>query len=167
MCPSKFCCTTKEKVKIFGTPCPLIYIIKRSIYQVDCETDISYTGFLPNGRMLFHQWCDCTYLWHLNPLKVDVLMQTPVGDLPLNAAEANGERWREDVGLYGKYVQMKLDRQVEIRSFMRNRPQVMALIRDYIYCLLRSKPDNVLDYSIKHFTSFKDDGSKSQQVQFI
>lgn len=112
--------------------------------------------------MIMHQWSgDCAYMWHLNPLNAAAIIALPLEGPTSAWIKTDNERWLTDVDLFAEYMQLKLDRQIQMRSYVRQQPQVMALIRDYVFCLLRSKPANVLDFSIKHFTCQRDDISQN------
>lgn len=75
---------------------------------------------------------------------IDQIVSTASGD--------DLDSWKNDIDLYSRYLNFKSDRKQELWDYARSQPQAMALIRDYVHCLLKSKPENVLDFTIKHFT---------------
>lgn len=151
MCRSTFYVSRKTNILVNKRMCP-VYKVRRVLSQKHFEPDMSISVFLETGHLVRHTWYKCPYMIHINPLTdvADLLEHNP-RDNPLDT------RWREDAQLMARFVEMRKDRVADIRSIMRSEPNVTAVIRDYLYCLLLNKPTNVMEFTIKHFTSLTGD----------
>lgn len=125
--------------------------IKRSILRKNSDPEKSISMFMATGHMIRHCWPGYPYLIHINPLQVTAVLEL-IEQTVTNTSEDDIDSWKTDIDLYSRYLSMKGDRIQELWDYTHSQPQAMALIRDYVHCLLRSKPDNVLDFTIKHFT---------------
>lgn len=146
VCHSTFHVSRKTHVLVNDRLCH-VYKIRRVLARRLYEPDMSISIFLESGHLVRHTWLKCPYMLHINPKQdvAELLSYVP----ELNALDA---RWRDDVQLMARFVEMRSDRLVDLRAAVRAQTNVTAVIRDYLYCLLLSKPVNVMDFTVKHFT---------------
>lgn len=112
----------------------------------------SVSMFMATGHIIRHCWPGCPYLIHINPLQIDAVIELIEQTVSANSKDDTDDSWKTDINLYARYLSLKSIRKRELWNYAHAQPQAMALIRDYVQCLLRSKPENVLDFTIKHFT---------------
>lgn len=146
LCRSTYCFSRKVNVLVNTRLCTVVKV-RRCIWRTEYVPDVSVSLYLETGHLVRHTWQGCPYVVHVNPLQ-DIAQL--LGSVPIVYSTID-ERWRENVELWEQYLEMRNDRMVDLRSYVRCSGQVSALLRDYVYCLLRTKPRNVLEFTVKHF----------------
>lgn len=148
LCRSTYCFSRKANVLVNRRLCTVVKV-RRCIWRSEYVPDVSVSLYLETGHLVRHTWQGCPYVVHVNPAQDIAKLLGDVEPL-LSAVD---ERWREDVELWEQYLQMKNDRLCDLRGYVRSSSggPPTALLRDYVYCLLRTKPRNVLEFTVKHF----------------
>ncbi|KOC68582.1 Uncharacterized protein C2orf62 like protein [Habropoda laboriosa] len=129
-----------------------IYTIERKMQREDGAIHTIKTYLTSEGRILRHNWLDAAYLLKINPLadpKVPsktIRIETPLKD-----------RWKEDIEMFSKYLDMKSSKIAENTEYLDDHPEIKQTISDYVQTLLVVKPQNVIDFTIQHFKVFAKD----------
>lgn len=150
LCRSCFRVYEAKNVLVYGKQC-MVTKIKRTILRKNGVPEKSVSMFMQTGHMIRHCWPGYPYLIHINPLQVTTVIELMEQTVSITSGD-DLDWWKTDINLYSRYLTLKGERIQELWDYARSEPQAMALIRDYVHCLLRSKPENVLDFTIKHFT---------------
>ncbi|XP_017798496.1 PREDICTED: ciliogenesis-associated TTC17-interacting protein-like [Habropoda laboriosa] len=126
--------------------------LTESNYREDGAIHTIKTYLTSEGRILRHNWLDAAYLLKINPLadpKVPsktIRIETPLKD-----------RWKEDIEMFSKYLDMKSSKIAENTEYLDDHPEIKQTISDYVQTLLVVKPQNVIDFTIQHFKVFAKD----------
>ena len=111
---------------------------------------MSISIYLLSGHLVRHTWKDCSIMLHVNPIEA----------LPLPGATCL-DRWETNTRLMKMYIGFTEYRLSKLRTFLDDQPKVKKLIKEYVLCLLHTKPDSVLDFTIKYFTSMNADQTQN------
>lgn len=145
LCRSTYCFSRKTNVLVNNRLCNVVKV-RRCIWRKLYVPDVSISVYLESGHLVRHTWQDCDYVVHVQPLQdVNRLLDSVSLQQPVD------ERWRNDVGLFEEYMAMRADRVVDLRAYVRRSGQLTALIRDYVFGVLRTKPKNVLNFTVSYF----------------
>lgn len=150
---SEYRCSRKPHRLLNGTVCT-VWKVRRILRgpAEACAAAVSISVYLESGHLVRHTWAGCPYVLHMSAA-LDV--QRLLGALaPLQLGDAVDARWRNTTEFYGQYLEARNDRLADLRAFVRGDEcgQVMvALMRDYVFCLLRERPLNVLEWTVAYF----------------
>lgn len=61
--------------------------------------------------------------------------------------------WREDMQLYSKFLDRKEELKADHAVYMKDHPEVKALLADFLQFLLLRKPDDVIEFASEFFAS--------------
>ncbi|CAK9801475.1 Ciliogenesis-associated TTC17-interacting protein [Anthophora plagiata] len=148
---SIYTCTPAERMELDGHFLN-IYTIERKMLKENGAIQTIKTYLTSEGRILRHNWLDAAYLLRINPLadpKVPsktIRIETPLKD-----------RWKEDIEMFSKYLDMKFSKIAEKIEYLDDHPEIKQIVSDYVQTLLVVKPQNVLDFTIQHFKVFAKD----------
>ncbi|KAJ8313623.1 hypothetical protein KUTeg_008767 [Tegillarca granosa] len=62
--------------------------------------------------------------------------------------------WEEDMQMYSKFLDRKNELKGDHSSYIRQHPELKALLADFLQFLLLRKPDDVIAFSAEYFASF-------------
>lgn len=131
----------------FYAPKSLAVIDKpATVQQVDLilisagGTSVKMTNFFltETGNILKETSSEDSLVHHLNPFS----------SLPPKKCVKNLEDdWESDIQLMSKYLDFKAQRKDELVQQLEN-PRIKNLLRGYIVCLMKSKPQSVLNFTV-------------------
>lgn len=150
---SEYRCTRKASQLLNGTVCT-VWKVRRSLRGPTeaCASEVSISVYLESGHLVRHTWAGCAYVLHMSA-RQDV--QRLLDALsPLQLGDAVDARWRNTAEFHGQYLEARNDRLVDLRAFVHGDEcgrVMVALMRDYVFCLLRARPLNVLEWTMDYF----------------
>lgn len=118
--------------------------------------------YLPTGHLIKYKSSRSAFTWHINPL-------SQVPPFKRSNDEPSHLQWKNDAELLAVFLDKKNDLQKKYQNeLLYKRPAIKSIIRDYVLCLLRNKPENILDFTLEHFIALKetkeDSGGKPRRV---
>lgn len=151
---SEYRCSRKANRLLNGTVCTVWKVrrVLRGTSAAACVSELSVSVYLESGHLVRHTWADCPYVLHMSTQK-DVrrlLDDLPPGQL----GDEVDAMWKNSDEFHDRYVDARNDRLVDLRVFVRGDEcgrVMVALMRDYVFCLLRARPSNVLEWTVAYF----------------
>lgn len=123
--------------------------VNRSIISDEIVRRLS-SFFLDDTGCLLKEICSQTRSTiHLNPFS-DLPPKTCIKDLHLN--------WQNDIQLMSMFLDFKEKRKDEL-NLQLNQPRVKNILRDYILCLVKSKPQSVMNFTLDFVRKLERDGN--------
>jgi hypothetical protein len=112
--------------------------------------------FLSESGCLLNQFdFDTTNTIHLNPFS-DLPPRKSIKDLHVN--------WKNDIQLMTMYLDYKAKRKDELKKFVES-PRVSTMLRDYVVCLVKSKPQSVMNFTMDFVKNLERDANAQQVYQ--
>jgi hypothetical protein len=99
------------------------------------------------GRMLKQMCSFHAHQLHINPITDSKKANKKITD-----------NWQEDLQLMTKYFEFKAKRKEELRERF-DSPCVKSALRNYIECLIKCKPKNVMNYTFEFIQKLEKDAS--------
>lgn len=95
--------------------------------------------FLSSGYLLKEKSSFNAFSIHLNPFTTHLPQQKCLGCLHTN--------WEDDIQLMSMYLEFKSKRKDELKQQLEH-PRIKSILRDYILCLVSSKPSSVMNFTL-------------------
>ncbi|KAF7653658.1 hypothetical protein LDENG_00079940 [Lucifuga dentata] len=73
---------------------------------------------------------------------------------PEKGSEKTSLAWEEDMQLHSKFLDRKEELKADHSSYLRQHPEIRALMSDFLQFLLLKKPDDVFQFARQHFLQF-------------
>lgn len=129
--------------------------IKRTIFRQKEDPKVIIHYYLTTGHLLqiIYGKESKNLFMHVNPL-------SPIP--PTGFIMNTHKHWMDDIELLSKYLDLKERRQLELKTYLKDRPDLKCFIKDYIMMLLQLKPTDVLNFTIEYFMSLGNCNSTSQ-----
>lgn len=108
--------------------------------------EVSETFYCANGKMILHYWHDFNYLLH------ETKGFTPIQEPILPKMEIV---WRNNNLLFDKYRLTKELNYENAMSYFGKHPELSDFLQDYINNVIKYKPRNVLEFTVRFFQKFK------------
>ncbi|KAF2904558.1 hypothetical protein ILUMI_01605 [Ignelater luminosus] len=123
--------------------------IYRKIIEECGIVHLCITVLTLNGQIVKQEWNDCEYILQLNPL-AHISNEKPLGNerLLLNKV------WEEDMHLFSAFLDCKTSCMMQIKSYLTDHPEFKNMMADYIQATLLMKPEDVLEFTVKHFNQY-------------
>lgn len=102
-----------------------------------------------NGCLLKEVYSKTPFRIHINPYS-DVPPINRIKDLHLN--------WESDLQLLSMYLEFKEKRKDELKKHL-EQPRMQNILRDYILCLVKSKPKSVMNFTVDFVRKLERDGN--------
>ena len=101
------------------------------------------------GCLLKEVYSKTLFRVHLNPFS-ELPPKIYIKDLPLN--------WKSDIQLMSLYLEFKEKRKEEMKQQLEH-PPIRNILCDYIFGLVKSKPKNVMDFTVNYVRKLERDGN--------
>jgi hypothetical protein len=141
-----------ERKLLVGEIMPTKRIDQLMIYDDDRMVKVTSFFSLKTGRMLRRAVTDVDHFTHINPLSDEEQYKKNLL-----------ENWEKDIELMLKYLEFKAKRKSELKAKFET-PHVQQALRNYIGTLIKSKPQNVMNFTIE-FLKKLERNSKNVKVQ--
>ncbi|KAJ9579641.1 hypothetical protein L9F63_004720 [Diploptera punctata] len=153
ICSSKYLCDGSTVISRNDEKLT-VYVIKRIVQETSDEQQILMSTLTAAGQLLEHEWVGGLSLVRASPYK-------KVSDqfVPLE------HQWQRDLQLTSCYLDYKSQQLASYKSYCADRPEVNALISDFIQALLLIKPDSVIEFAVSYFSTFKPDTGEMERVK--
>ncbi|KAM4727842.1 ciliogenesis-associated TTC17-interacting protein [Anableps anableps] len=125
-----------EAVEVFG--------IQRMVHSVDAVPSIWEHDFLADGHLASRKQVG-------SPVTMTFQKQGSRTDKGLKKVPLV---WEEDMELYSRYLERKDQLKVEQTSYLRDHPEIRALLSDFMQDLLIIKPDNIFQFAREYFLPY-------------
>ncbi|XP_043989173.1 ciliogenesis-associated TTC17-interacting protein-like [Gambusia affinis] len=125
-----------EIVEVFG--------LERMVGSADADHSTWHCYFLDNGHLASRKQVG-------SPVTMKVIQELSKkgrGHIKIPLA------WQEDMQLYSLYLDKKDFLKVEHNSYLRQHPELRALLSDFIQDLLIVKPDNIFQFAREYFPPY-------------
>lgn len=86
---------------------------------------------------------------HVNPFS-ELTTKNCIKDLHLN--------WESDIQLMSMYMEFKEKRKEQLKQQLEH-PRMKSILRDYILCLVKSKPKSVMNFTVDFVRKLERDGN--------
>ncbi|KAK4877793.1 hypothetical protein RN001_010299 [Aquatica leii] len=123
--------------------------IHRTIIEECGITHYCKTILTLQGQIIKQEWKDCNHILQVNPLAY-VHNEKPTGNEHILLHQI----WEKDMQLLSKYLDSKTTYAMDIKSYLADHPELKDMMADYVQKTLFMKPEDVLDFTIKHFNRF-------------
>ncbi|XP_042615116.1 ciliogenesis-associated TTC17-interacting protein-like, partial [Cyprinus carpio] len=144
----------EELVDIFG--------IERTVSSSKDSSGTWHCYFLPDGHLESRVQLGSTVIMKLQhlPFLLDGVEkdQTPV-------FEKKPLIWEEDMELYSKFLDRKEELKADYSSYIRQHPEIKALLGDFLQFLLLRKPQDVFSFAFAPFASQSTPGKSLKDSQ--
>lgn len=100
------------------------------------------------GHILKEICSDEPSIYHLNPFS-----KLP----PTKCVKNLQDNWETDIQLMSMYLDFKVKRKNELMTWAEN-PRTKHILRDYIVCLVKSKPTSVMNFTVDFMRKLERDG---------
>ncbi|KAM7401187.1 hypothetical protein PAMA_005398 [Pampus argenteus] len=125
-----------ETVEVFG--------IERIVHSVEDSPTTWQCYFLPDGHLVSRVQVGSPVTMRL--LQLPSQLEKSFENIPLV--------WQEDMQMRSKFLDRKEELKADHASYLRQRPEIRALISDFLQFLLLRKPDDVLQFAREYFFLF-------------
>lgn len=124
----------------------------------DMQID-KYSSFflLQSGQMLKQIDSNQSYFIHMNPF---------VDPFEKKCTENLQENWHEDVQLMSMYLEYKAKRKQELKQKFES-PQMKFLLNEYIQNLIKSKPNNIMNFTVEFIRKLEHNNNVNVQLQIF
>nr|XP_057924757.1 ciliogenesis-associated TTC17-interacting protein isoform X2 [Doryrhamphus excisus]XP_057924758.1 ciliogenesis-associated TTC17-interacting protein isoform X2 [Doryrhamphus excisus] len=125
-----------ETVEVFG--------VERTIHSVDDSPIIWQCCFLSDGHLASRVQVGSPIMMRL--LQLPSQKEEEFGKISLV--------WEEDIQMRSKFLDRKEELKADHASYLREHPEIRALISDFLQFLLLKKPDDVFQFTREYFLPF-------------
>ncbi|XP_054625492.1 ciliogenesis-associated TTC17-interacting protein isoform X1 [Dunckerocampus dactyliophorus] len=125
-----------ETVEVFG--------VERIIHSVDDSPITWQCCLLPDGHLASRVQVGSPVMMRL--LQLPSQKEEEFGKIPLV--------WEEDLQMRSKFLDRKEELKADHASYLREHPEIRALISDFLQFLLLKKPDDVFQFAREYFLPF-------------
>ncbi|CAG9857564.1 unnamed protein product [Phyllotreta striolata] len=147
MCRNIYECTGPLKGTVNGQQIDICKIYRCIIEECGLQHS-SCTTMTIHGRIVTQEWDGCRIIINMNPLQhIKPGTPSPYDRLCLN------QTWYDDLELFSKYLDVKTDVELNMKTFIADHPEVKNILADYLNNILLLKPDNILTFTINFFES--------------
>lgn len=74
------------------------------------------------------------------------------------------QNWRSDLQLMSMYLEFKTKRQEELKQQL-DTPRLQQVLQDYILCIVKNKPKNVMNFTVDFVRKLERDGNAHEVYQ--
>lgn len=150
-------CGNTQEIKINNIKYEVI-LITRILIHKNMPPSSSISMYLSSGHLIYHSWSNCSYILHINPYSP----MPPITNFVMNLHE----KWQDDVQLLSMYLDLKEKRRSDLKTYLKDEPEIQCMIKDYVMCLLLEKPDNILDFTIDYFINLGNNGDEKNNAGY-
>lgn len=136
----------RKHIKMFHRTFPNAIRIVNIQYFNDYPQEVSETFYTANGKIILHYWHGFRYILH--ETKGLIKPQEPV----LPKLEL---MWRSQNQFLDKYRLKKNLNYENAMAYFDKHPDLSDFLMDFILNVLKHKPQNVLEFSVKFFQKFR------------
>ncbi|KAF7274363.1 hypothetical protein GWI33_012981 [Rhynchophorus ferrugineus] len=123
--------------------------IYRTIIEECGLVHTSVTVLTIFGMIVSHEWEGCPYIFHINPIMVTTGKPIPFDAVYMRKA------WEADIELVSKYLDCKAEAELNMKTYLKDHPEIEEMVGDYLQSLLLLKPENILPFTMDYFTNFQ------------
>ncbi|KAM3866077.1 ciliogenesis-associated TTC17-interacting protein [Diretmus argenteus] len=128
-----------ETVEVFG--------VERRVDSVEDVPDTWHCYFLPDGHLASRVQVGSPVTMRMLQLPSELEKDAPV-------LEKRPLAWIEDMQMHSKFLDRKVELKAEHASYLRQHPEVRALMADFLQFVLLRKPDDIFQFSREYFLPF-------------
>ncbi|NP_001070238.1 ciliogenesis-associated TTC17-interacting protein [Danio rerio] len=153
----------EDLVDIFG--------IERTIYSANLSSATWHCFFMPDGHLASRVQLGSPAvmkLLHL-PFLLDGVIKTfffLVEKDKIPVMEKKPLIWEEDMELYSKFLDRKEELKADYSSYLRQHPELKALLADFLQFLLLRKPQDVFSFARDFFAPFASQSPPGKSQEF-
>ncbi|TSK62580.1 Ciliogenesis-associated TTC17-interacting protein [Bagarius yarrelli] len=133
----------KEMVEVFG--------IERTVYSAEKIPATWHCYFLPDGHLASRVQVGSSVI--MNLLQLPPITTKDKRDCK-SICEKKPLIWEEDIELYSKFLERKEELKADHSSYVRQHPELKALLADFLQMLLLRKPQDVFWFARDFFVPF-------------
>ncbi|KAM7378896.1 hypothetical protein PAMP_004488 [Pampus punctatissimus] len=138
-----------ETVEVFG--------IERIVHSVEDSPTTWQCYFLPDGHLFSRVQVGSPVTMRL--LELPSQLEKSFENIPLV--------WEEDMQMRSKFLDRKEELKADHASYLRQHPEIRALISDFLQFLLLRKPDDVLQFAREYFFLFASHRPSEQSLKAL
>ncbi|KAM9235824.1 ciliogenesis-associated TTC17-interacting protein [Leptosomus discolor] len=147
LCTSSYCALGIQRQAVGSTEAE-VFVIERSVHASTGVSTVWHSSFLPSGRLARLVQVGCPVLVLLQDESIlsdtgEVKPQPPFPKQPLD--------WEEDIQLCSWFLDRKEELQVSHAAYLRQHPELQALLADFLQALLLRQPRDPISFAAQFF----------------
>ncbi|XP_047223422.1 ciliogenesis-associated TTC17-interacting protein isoform X2 [Girardinichthys multiradiatus] len=135
--------------------CGEVFGVQRMVGSVKASSSTWQCYFLDDGRLASRKQVG-------SPVTMKLLQQPAKTD---KGPEKVSLVWEEDMQLHSQYLERKDKLKAEHASYLREQPEIRALLSEFMQDLLIMKPDNIYQFAREYFLSFSSSRSSDSNLK--
>ncbi|XP_060723165.1 ciliogenesis-associated TTC17-interacting protein isoform X2 [Tachysurus vachellii] len=139
------------KKQVIGTEVVEVFGIERTVSSAEKIPATWHCYFLPDGHLASRVQVGSSVT--MNLLQLPLIVSEDERDRK-SGCEKKPLVWEEDIELYSKFLDRKEELKADHSTYVRQHPELKALLADFLQMLLLRKPQDVLSFAHDFFIPF-------------